>query len=300
MTDYEPIFPDNSDETQNEQAEKNEEAEVLYEGASDGGEAEDVPTTDELGGEPEEKSENGEEETNESADGENAQGDDGSEGLTPDSGAQAQNASAEKTFKVRYNHEDVELKESEIAAYAQKGLKYDDIESELKASRELAKRLGHKDIFEMAKAADEIEIERRTNDYLYDGIPEEIAKRLAREDYEKETKTALEAVKKAEEEAESRAKSDKEATVKKEIGEFVKVFPDVKKIPKEVISLKEKQGLSLVAAYAVYSSDKTKKENEVLKQNASSAKKAPVRGASKYGSTGQKVSDPFEEGFDRG
>ena len=60
--------------------------------------------------------------------------------------------------------------------------------------------------------------------------------------------------------------------------------------------------LSAYSAYRVQASEKAaksiKKENQILKQNAASAAKAPVKGVSGGGSTNQKKEDPFLKGFD--
>ena len=64
-------------------------------------------------------------------------------------------------------------------------------------------------------------------------------------------------------------------------------------------------GKNLLVAYTEYEVQQAKaeaakfrKENEIHKQNAASAAKAPVKGVSGGGATDTKAKDPFEEGFD--
>lgn len=91
--------------------------------------------------------------------------------------------------------------------------------------------------------------------------------------------------------------------LKAEFEQLRVLYPDLKTIPKEVADA-AMRGASLMNAYLAYKtreSDKTaaslKKENAVLKQNAASAAKAPVRGVTGGGDTHTKK-DSFEEGFD--
>jgi hypothetical protein len=82
------------------------------------------------------------------------------------------------------------------------------------------------------------------------------------------------------------------------------IFPDFKSMPTEVMTAYE-NGADLMSAYSAYrvreaekASQAVKKENRILKQNAASAAKAPVRGVSGGGATGVKKENPFLKGFD--
>ena len=93
--------------------------------------------------------------------------------------------------------------------------------------------------------------------------------------------------------------------LREEITKLKVLFPDFTEMPEEVVQATQ-QGVDLLTAYAVYRSRNTakaaaslKKENEVLKQNAASAAKAPVRGVTGGGSTAQKE-DPWLKAFDAG
>lgn len=91
--------------------------------------------------------------------------------------------------------------------------------------------------------------------------------------------------------------------LKGEVEQLKALFPDVKEIPDEVAQAAGK-GISVLTAYLAYrekQATKTaaalKKENQVLRQNAASAAKAPVRGVSGGGAV-QKKEDPALKGFD--
>ena len=89
-----------------------------------------------------------------------------------------------------------------------------------------------------------------------------------------------------------------------EVAQVKALYPDFKETPDEV-ALAVSKGVPLLSAYMAYrnkQSTKTvealKKENAVLKQNAASAAKAPVKGVTGGGDATPRKKDPFEEGFD--
>jgi len=91
---------------------------------------------------------------------------------------------------------------------------------------------------------------------------------------------------------------------KSQVKQLKALFPDFKSMPEEVMQAYA-DGADLLSAYSAYrvqASEKAaksiKKENQILKQNAASAAKAPVKGVSGGGSTNQKKEDPFLKGFD--
>ena len=87
-----------------------------------------------------------------------------------------------------------------------------------------------------------------------------------------------------------------------EVRQLQRLYPDFKEMPDEVAHLAA-QGESLLTAYAVWQGQQAQKaaqelreENRVLKQNASAAARAPVKGVS-GGPAKQRLSD-FERGMD--
>lgn len=82
------------------------------------------------------------------------------------------------------------------------------------------------------------------------------------------------------------------------------VFPDFTAMPVEVMTAYA-NGADLLSAYSAYRVAQTeqaaknlKKENQVLKQNAASLAKAPIKGVTGGGATAQPKEDPFLKGFD--
>ena len=197
-----------------------------------------------------------------------------------------------RTYKVKFNHEERELDEAQTVKYAQKGMKYEQVESELKLFREVAKKLGHENVTEFAKAVDDDDRQKRIDEYMESGVPESLAKRLAEEDMEK----LSEKIKKELKDDDTGDGFSGEAEKRQEIAEFVRAFPNVKHIPKEVVDYKHKHGVTLATAYAVIEAEKAKQENSKLKKGAT-GNYAPVRSATKHGSVGGAPIDPFLEGF---
>lgn len=89
-----------------------------------------------------------------------------------------------------------------------------------------------------------------------------------------------------------------------EISQLKTLFKDFKEMPEEV-AIAHSMGVDLVTAYTAYRSQQSekaaaslKKENEVLKQNAASAAKAPVKGVTGGGATNTKPQNDLLKGFD--
>lgn len=88
-----------------------------------------------------------------------------------------------------------------------------------------------------------------------------------------------------------------------EVQQLRALYPEVKEIPDEV-ALAAADGTNLLTAYLAYKGQQSqkaaaslKRENEVLKHNAASAAKAPVRGVTGGGATNTKPDDPFLKGL---
>jgi hypothetical protein len=89
-----------------------------------------------------------------------------------------------------------------------------------------------------------------------------------------------------------------------EVQKLKALYPEFKETPDEV-ALAVAQGTDLLTAYVAYREKQTskaaaslKRENEVLKQNAASAAKAPVRGVTGGGATDTKPKSNLLVGFD--
>lgn len=91
---------------------------------------------------------------------------------------------------------------------------------------------------------------------------------------------------------------------KAEVDQLKALYPDFKEMPDEVAK-SAANGTNLLTAYLAYREKQTskaaaslKKENEVLKQNAASAAKAPVKGVTGGGATNTKPQHRLLDGFD--
>lgn len=89
-----------------------------------------------------------------------------------------------------------------------------------------------------------------------------------------------------------------------ELKQLKALYPDFTEVPDEVARAYA-DGANLLTAYVAYREKQTsktaaslKKENQVLKQNAASAAKAPVRGVSGGGATDTKPKNDLLSGFD--
>lgn len=89
-----------------------------------------------------------------------------------------------------------------------------------------------------------------------------------------------------------------------EVNQLKALIPEIGKIPDEVLNDAATKDVSVVTAYFAYqnrvsakAAASLKKENAILKQNAASAAKAPVKGVTGGGAAPEKV-DYFLKGFD--
>lgn len=89
-----------------------------------------------------------------------------------------------------------------------------------------------------------------------------------------------------------------------EVNQLKALYPDFKEMPDEV-AVAVSNGANLLTAYLAYREKQNskaaaslKKENEVLKQNAASAAKAPVKGVTGGGATNTKPTPGILKGFD--
>jgi hypothetical protein len=203
---------------------------------------------------------------------------------TPDGEKQTETRSRKLKLKVNHREEEIDvdaLSDDELIAMLRKGRAFD-------AMKETENKQRYRDIYNAQIEAGMTEGAARLV------AQSEVGKTYALTD-EAETPavTATPEVKTAEPVRDFQA----------EVAQLKDLYPDFKEMPDEVARNVAK-GIPLLNAYLAYrekQSAKTaaslKKENEVLKQNAASAAKAPVKGVSGGGVAPKKV-DPFLVGFD--
>lgn len=211
-------------------------------------------------------------------------------------------------FKAKYNHQeqDVELDESDLPTIYQKSLYADSLQEKLNKAQSamgtaewLAKVMQFENADAMLDAAAQNYRQSEIKRLVAEGTNEEIAayyvdQRMGNRPQvvAKETPDVSE---------------PEERNFKSEVAELLKAHPEIKgagPLPQEVVDAAIKGGHRLLTAYEQYSVEHAKaevqnlkKENQILRQNAASAARAPVTGLAGGGATDTKPADPFLEGF---
>lgn len=224
-------------------------------------------------------------------------------------------------FKARVDHEDrdVELNEADLPAIYQKAQVTDRVQEKLKTqghtmdkAAQLAKLMGYESVDQML---DEVKANYKQGDIdklVQGGLNEDVAKELiesryAREGYNENPKdesveTEPETVKPVEA---APAQATREAEIKADVNSFYATHPELRsiKVPDEVYQATLK-GAHFNQAYQSYldkqqkaEAEKLRKENQILKQNAASAARAPVKGVKGGGATNQKGQSEFDRLF---
>jgi hypothetical protein len=210
-----------------------------------------------------------------------------------------------QTFKVKYNHEERELTLDEAIQYAQKGMNYDHVYSELEQLRNhpgalwlqnQAKRYGMS-VDDYIAAVQQQEEEEKLNELVQQNIPEEYAKEMLEN---RRFREQFQAEKKAREEAERRAKEEKDFISRRNFmyEEFMNEFPDyadpekAKSIPKEVWAEADKwlksggrEGRRLTDALTRYNWRQTMAQQQASEANQANANASTgsVKGQAKSG-----------------
>lgn len=206
---------------------------------------------------------------------------------------------ADHSFTLKYMGEEKEFSRDETIALAQKGMDYDRVKDKLAEANQLAESNAEAAEFIkfMAESMGVDPAEFVTNAKAgaiskKEGISLEEAKgRLRLEAREKSLaarEKALEEKAKAE-----KQESDAQAQRRQQLTDFMKAYPDVKAadIPAEVFQKAHREGIPLVAAYAMHEAAAAKAELETAKQMAENTK-ASVGSASTSGK--HTASDEFD------
>ena len=197
---------------------------------------------------------------------------------------------ANHSFVLKYMGEEKEFSREDTIALAQKGMDYDRVKDKLSEANQLAE--SNAEAAEFVKfMADSMGVDpaefmlsaKAGSLSKKEGISLEEAKgRLRLEAREKSIaarEKALEEKAKAE-----KQESDAQAQRLQQLTDFMKAYPTVKAadIPQEVFQKAHKEGIPLVAAYAMHEAAAAKAELETARQNAENAK-ASVGSASTSG-----------------
>lgn len=213
-------------------------------------------------------------------------------------------------FKARVDRQDldVEVDESELPALYQKAQVTDRVQARLARQapameqlESMAKSMGHSDPVAFLNAMKDNYQRSEIRRLVGDGVHEEVAKDMVERRFVPQQQAPAT-------EPESVPAKSPTRDFDTEIAQLKAVYPDVLKnpIPKQVLgaAMDENHPKHLVAAYAEYmvgqhkaEAEKLRRENEVLKQNAAAAARAPVSGVTGGGPADEDPEDDFLKGF---
>ena len=224
----------------------------------------------------------------------------------------AETAANKLKFRAKYDsqEQDVEMDVSELPSMWQKARNQErthsqnvELRDEARANDEFARRIGYANMKEMREKAETAYRNAEVKNLVdTEGIPERIAKAVVAQ--EMQSRSAAPAA------APQTPPSAQAAPVRNpqaEVAELLAAKPELygKQIPQEVFVASAVGGKSLLAAYTEYEAaksrseaEKLRTENNIHKQNAANAAKAPVKGVSAGGAAKDKSGeDDFLRGF---
>lgn len=235
----------------------------------------------------------------------------------------AEEVSRKLKFKAKVDHNDldVELDESDLPDMYQKAQVVDRVQSQMGKMKgtvdratKLAKGMGFENADAMLIAAAknhlQNEIDRLVNDEEHPVNPviaQDIMERrlgYTMEELESLESDVAEEVSESAPEAPTDPKQGRD--IQSEVLELIKAHPELAgtAFPGEVAKRAAETGERLIDVYNDYANNNQAakiqdlvKENQVLKQNAETAKRAPVTGVTGHGIEGNEPDDPFMEGF---
>lgn len=260
-------FASDGEQTESAEPEENDD------GADETG---DVPTTDENAGQ-DQPDQNADEETEE----------------TPADGQEEAEVKPSRKLKLKVNHKEEEvdidaMSDDDLVALLQKGRAFDSM-------KDAENKRRYREVYQ---------------EQLDAGMTESVAQLVAQAAADGKTYSLEDDAEAPEEKPETAQPSPAPAhtpTIRDfaaEVAQLRALYPDFKETPDEVAKAVAK-GVPLLSAYLAYrdkESSKTaaalKRENDVLKQNAASAAKAPARGVTGGGKVTPEKKDPFLQGFD--
>lgn len=197
---------------------------------------------------------------------------------------------ANHSFTLKYMGEEKEFSREDTIALAQKGMDYDRVKDRLTEANQLAESNAEAAEFvkymanSMGVEPAEFMLSAKAGSLSKkEGISLEEAKGRLRLEAREKTLAARE--KALEEKAKAeKQESDAQAQRRQQLTDFMKAYPQVKAadIPAEVFQKAHKEGIPLVAAYAMHEAAAAKAELETARQNAENAK-ASVGSASTSG-----------------
>ena len=227
----------------------------------------------------------------------------------------AQQQTNKLRFKARVDRQDldVEMDESELPTMYQKAQATDRYRARMAEQdqlmeqlKQVARSMGKEDPAEFLSTVRDNYQRSEIRRLVGDGVHEEVAKDMVERRFAPVPQAPAA-------EPETAAAQQKAPTrdFAAEIAQLRDVYPDAvaKPIPKEVlgVTMDKDHPKPLLVAYTEYivgqqkaEAEALRKENEILKQNAAAAARAPVSGVSGGGATDTKSEDDFLKGFNDG
>lgn len=199
-------------------------------------------------------------------------------------------------YKVKYNHQEIELPVEELITYAQKGMNYDHVVSErdsLKNAREFAV------LDKFAKQSGmtrEQYLKFLEDSHLQNEIQARINEGLTPEAARKEVELSRREINLSQKEAYIRQHEQRQQQLNQLQNQFAKLFeahPEAKQLPPEVIEAVAR-GEAPISAYRAYENRQLKEKLKVLQQ---SQKNAASSIGSVKGDAGANSADAFLSGF---
>lgn len=224
-------------------------------------------------------------------------------------------------FKARVDRQDldVEVDEGELPTIWQKAQATDRAQAklaklspQLEKAEQIAKAMGFADLESMMASAEQNYRDGEVNRLVGEGVHEEVAKDMVSRRFPAVTQTQAQVQTPAATPAEGQPAAGNGAPQRNFMQEadlYLRAYPEMrgKPIPAEVLKDCRENGEHLLTAYAKYDrarqtaeAEKIRRENEILKQNAASAAKAPVSGTRGGGPTAVEPEDDFLRGFNDG
>jgi hypothetical protein len=214
-----------------------------------------------------------------------------------------------KTFKVKYNHQEIEVPEDQAGILIQKGMGFDKAieRAQQEGIDKYIASFGYtnpvtgeliKSKAEYDQALHDKEIYER---YQSQGLPDEFIQELMESKKFREESKAEKA-----RQEEARIEFEKQEAIKKDAVDFFSWFKaengrafDVEKdtMPPEIWQA-HLNGANLIAEYAKYENKILKQRTKTLSQNNENLKRTPVGGVTSHGSDKPGPDDAFLQGFD--
>lgn len=232
---------------------------------------------------------------------------DGGEGQP--GGEQAAGAAADKEpeYTITYNGQQMQLPVSQLTKLAQQGMNYEPVYERMTAAEALvAQQAPMVEMLEQLAAVSGIPLDQ----YLANGpatmeasflrqqadlgVPEAAARQMW-QDRLRLAQLERGGRLRAAQEARQRSESEAAAAQRAEFEAFIREYPDVQKLPEEVIAIKQQTGESITSAYRKYELGQLRAQLAAQKAEQTNRRRAP---ASAAGVGRKETTDAFSDGWD--